>query len=656
MNEKTRCTGPIGARPLRHFRTLGILAPLSLLFGCSTAPTESLGTTQQTLTTCVTVTSSAVADAMLSNPPVGQNYGSGPILRVGGKDESVLRFDLAAIPAYAVINSATLRLYANGSAGNTAINIHRATAAWSEGTVTYASFGQHFDPAVSGIIVPSSPNALKSADIKSLVVTWVTGAQPNNGMLLETSDNKKTIFISNDGNGQRPALDVCYTTPDNHCAPNPCQNGATCTNGTSGYTCACLPGWTGINCDVNIDDCAGHPCLNGGTCTDGANAYTCACPAGYTGDHCQTEIDECASSPCQMGDCVDQVNSYLCVCIPGYNGTDCEVNIDDCAGSPCLNGGTCTDGANAYTCACPAGYTGANCEIDIDECASNPCVQGLCIDNVNSYTCDCLPGFTGSECQTEIDECASSPCVVGDCIDHVNGYVCACPPGFTGSECQTEIDECASSPCVVGDCIDHVNGYVCACPPGFTGSECQTDIDECASSPCLNGGECVDQVNSYSCTCLPEWTGTNCDQPLSSGGLSFGDFEGGAAAPWVFSGDASWFGSTTMPHAGGFAAQSGLIGDFQSSTMAVTLNYTDTGTLQFWVRTDSEDLYDGLSFSIDGVPQGEWSGDSGWTQSPVYDLAAGAHTLRWTYFKDESTTVGADAAWVDDIVTTNAVF
>ena len=32
------------------------------------------------------------------------------------------------------------------------------------------------------------------------------------------------------------------------------------------YTCTCEEGWTGTNCDVNINDCFPNPCRNGGTC------------------------------------------------------------------------------------------------------------------------------------------------------------------------------------------------------------------------------------------------------------------------------------------------------------------------------------------------------------------------------------------------------
>ena len=38
----------------------------------------------------------------------------------------------------------------------------------------------------------------------------------------------------------------------------------------------------------DIDECASSPCQNGGTCTDAVNSYTCACVAGYNGDDCET--------------------------------------------------------------------------------------------------------------------------------------------------------------------------------------------------------------------------------------------------------------------------------------------------------------------------------------------------------------------------------
>ena len=37
----------------------------------------------------------------------------------------------------------------------------------------------------------------------------------------------------------------------------------------------------------DIDECASSPCQNGGTCIDSLNAYTCNCIPGYEGDNCE---------------------------------------------------------------------------------------------------------------------------------------------------------------------------------------------------------------------------------------------------------------------------------------------------------------------------------------------------------------------------------
>ena len=37
-----------------------------------------------------------------------------------------------------------------------------------------------------------------------------------------------------------------------------------------------------------VDECASNPCQNGGTCSDGFNEYTCSCVAGYEGANCET--------------------------------------------------------------------------------------------------------------------------------------------------------------------------------------------------------------------------------------------------------------------------------------------------------------------------------------------------------------------------------
>ena len=58
------------------------------------------------------------------------------------------------------------------------------------------------------------------------------------------------------------------------------------------------------------------PCLNGATCVDDIDSYQCLCVNGFSGKQCQLEIDECESDPCQNGaTCVNYVDSFVCTCM-----------------------------------------------------------------------------------------------------------------------------------------------------------------------------------------------------------------------------------------------------------------------------------------------------------------------------------------------------
>ena len=91
--------------------------------------------------------------------------------------------------------------------------------------------------------------------------------------------------------------------------------------------------------------CFPNPCQNNGNCTDEVFFHICQCVPGYTGDNCETNIDECGSSPCQNGGaCKDLGNVYNCSCPNDYDGTNCE-NYNICYGITCQNDGTCVGGS-----------------------------------------------------------------------------------------------------------------------------------------------------------------------------------------------------------------------------------------------------------------------------------------------------------------------
>ena len=44
---------------------------------------------------------------------------------------------------------------------------------------------------------------------------------------------------------------LSYVADIDDCSPNPCQNGGLCADGIDGYTCACVPGYSGTNCQTS---------------------------------------------------------------------------------------------------------------------------------------------------------------------------------------------------------------------------------------------------------------------------------------------------------------------------------------------------------------------------------------------------------------------
>lgn len=98
------------------------------------------------------------------------------------------------------------------------------------------------------------------------------------------------------GSGYGPT--GCTQLPSSHCTTNPCINGGTCINTTLSYTCQCLTGFSGVNCEQlnTIPACLSNPCLNGGTCEASSNAnipYVCSCLSGWRGPQCQNEVRSC---------------------------------------------------------------------------------------------------------------------------------------------------------------------------------------------------------------------------------------------------------------------------------------------------------------------------------------------------------------------------
>ena len=67
--------------------------------------------------------------------------------------------------------------------------------------------------------------------------------------------------------------------------------------------------------------CQSNPCHNNGQCRDVNGQYVCDCASGFTGSNCETNINNCEGVVVQGNfRCVDGVDSYTILCKPGYYG------------------------------------------------------------------------------------------------------------------------------------------------------------------------------------------------------------------------------------------------------------------------------------------------------------------------------------------------
>jgi len=441
---------------------------------------------------CVTVRRGglgSVQDATLSAGTPGGNFGSDGELVAGatsgGQSVALVRFDLSPVPARAQVTSAKLGLFTGECCSVESVNVHLATAAWSEGDVTWASFGGAYSPAAAGEITTcAQPSVL---DVTAAATAWHAHAATNFGVALVQAGAAATAFRSSEAATatDRPALQVCYVVPDcgagtgdcdgiaaNGCETNTLASATSC--GGCGDACAfanagasCVAGACVIGaCEPGFVDCNGNP-LDGCEVAPGSDPDNC----GACGEACDNPHGTAA---CSGGACV-------ATCANGY--------------------GTC-DGDEQNGCETPLSSL-FNC---------GGCGETCALANANvtcqTGTCDVV------SCQNDFGNCdndASNGCEAPlNSLQHCGGCGKACAIENASATCQTGI-------CKLGVCTAPF-GNCDAVPYNGCESNFQTDVNHCGNC----STKCTNAHGSTSCnggTCAPVCVGlwASCDNSVVNG-------------------------------------------------------------------------------------------------------------------------------------------
>ncbi|MFO0586989.1 MAG: DNRLRE domain-containing protein [Polyangiaceae bacterium] len=182
---------------------------------------ENVTEAQSALATCVTIQRGGtgnIEDTMLSADYPGWATGDQPSLYTGksgggGMNRSLIKADLSAIPAGAVITSATLSLSASWTDANNLVSVYPVLNAWSEATANASNFDAASGIGASAVASFAAGNGgTKSVDITGLVSQWVNGGLANNGVALQEPLANSHLFWSSE-TSMKPSLTVCYEPP-----------------------------------------------------------------------------------------------------------------------------------------------------------------------------------------------------------------------------------------------------------------------------------------------------------------------------------------------------------------------------------------------------------------------------------------------------------
>jgi Metallo-peptidase family M12/FG-GAP-like repeat/Calx-beta domain len=113
---------------------------------------------------------------------------------------------------------------------------------------------------------------------------------------------------------------------------------------------------------------------------------------------------------------------------------------------------------------------------------------------------------------------------------------------------------------------------------------------------------------------------------------------------------AGWSVVNTEASEGSYSLKSGVIADNQNASIEFTAT-TFSGIMSFYRKVSSEASFDYFRFFVDGVEiaTAAQSGESDWALVNA-TIAAGSHTFKFSYVKDNGVASGQDAAWIDNLL------
>jgi hypothetical protein len=270
---------------------------------------------------------------------------------------------------------------------------------------------------------------------------------------------------------------------------------------------------------VERDPCFQKRCGTHGKCAP--TTGRCACLHGYSGVECEIPSDACLDVNCGAhGLC----KGGYCSCARGWHGTHCELNKCWTAGLNCGEHGVCFDGA----CHCTPKYTGVHCQYKSRQTIKTLDDWGL--ESLSRVDADVVgssgPSYVSGwfDLQGQSGDVAV-PHVLNDYCRWVSSnppyFSCALagstdqytPPGqyiWDTASKKPKLNLCYGIDCGVnGDC-EAATG-TCRCHGTFSGARCEITLalsrDACKAITCGTNGYC----SAGQCICRENWSGARCE-------------------------------------------------------------------------------------------------------------------------------------------------